>query len=355
MVGRADRSNPKLPLLAWSGASFSVAFTGTDASIHLTGLGGIYDVFVDGATAPTSVLDLTSDASELHPIATGLTSGPHTVTVFKRTEGQYSNAAFAGFDLKGTIATLPAAPIHKIEFIGNSITCGYGDLDSAGYATMAAGNGPVWNIETEDHYYSYTAVTARTLGAEHHTVCFSGKGMYRNNDNSTTNVISDYYGLIDPNATTPWDFTKWTPDVVSINLGTNDFYLGPPDSTSYVNATIAFIKKVYTYYPNVTVFIVDGPMLSDYYPSNVAPYNANIPNTAAYVLGTTIRSQTINARYLNAATAALNSQGYAKVFRDKLPASTGLYGYGGDWHPSKAEHAYLATLLSATIKAQMGW
>ena len=328
VVGRADKTDPLHPVLTWSGATFSIAFIGTDVKIHLQGSGAYYDVFVDGATTPT-VLDLSTDASELHPLLTApLASGPHTVTVFKRTEAQYGDATFGGFDIAGTIADLPAAPPHKIEFIGNSITCGYG--------VYGLSNSEHFLLSTEDHYYSYTSVAARSLNAEHHTVCYSGRGIYRNNDNSTTGLLPELFPLLAPGGGT-WDFTQWTPDAVAINLGTNDFAQAPaPDSTGYVNATINFVKQIHTAYPASSVFLVDGPMLSDYYPPGVP-------------------AQSMNARYLNAARTSLISQGLSKVYRVAFPAQTGSVGYGSDWHPNVAQDAIDAALLTTAMKTSMGW
>lgn len=363
LTGRADFTNPKSPMMAWSGSTFSVAFNGTAVNIHLVAPGSIFNVFVDGDTIPTSVLDLSNSADTISIVAQNLTNGPHRVSVFKRTEAQYGEVVFSGFDIlgDGTLNDLPAIPTHKIEYIGNSITCGYGDLDSL--------NTNHFNIETEDHYWSYTAVSARRLGAEHHTVCFSGRGMYRNNDNALTGTLPELYPLVSPQSTVQYNTANWTPDLVAINLGTNDFYLGIPDSASYVNATVAFVKSLHTDYPLAAIYLIDGPMLSDYYPNATSDTVARFANNATtgwpsdYFLrkGTagaytyTYRSQTVNQRYLDAARTALIAAGVTKVYRYILPAQSGSLGYGADWHPSKRQHSADANFLVNSIKTNLGW
>ena len=61
---------------------------------------------------------------------------------------------------------------RKIEFIGNSITCGYGNEGTNKFQGF--------EYETENHYYSYAAITARNLKAQHWVVARSGIGAYRN-------------------------------------------------------------------------------------------------------------------------------------------------------------------------------
>ena len=75
-----------------------------------------------------------------------------------------------------------------IEYIGNSITCGYGN---------EGGMGQTFCAETENHYMTYAAITSRNFNARHFAVCRSGIGIYRNwdgpedgNDDCMTNLYS---------------------------------------------------------------------------------------------------------------------------------------------------------------------
>ncbi len=362
-VGRGDFTNPLAPSFSWSGASWSIAFQGSALKVKLSAAGSIFNVFVDGDTIPTMVLDLSTSTDTEHLLIEGLPYGNHTVSVFKRTEAQYGDAIFHGFSVFGApiLHDLPPAPIHKIEFIGNSITCGYGNLDSV--------KEHPFDITTEDHYYTYASVAARAVQAEHHAVCFSGRGIYLNNTGSLDGTLPKLYKQISPNTETLWDFSRWTADVVAINLGTNDFYLGIPDSAGFVNASVTFVKDIRKKYPLAKILMLDGPMLSDYYP-NVDPSDFN-QFTSDAVKGYpvdyyirkingpdttyTYRSQSVCKRYLNAAKDLLIAQGVANVVRYSFPAQSGSNGYGADWHPSKKQHAVMGDMLAKWLRSEMNW
>lgn len=80
----------------------------------------------------------------------------------------------------------------------------------------------------KNNYLDYAARTARMLNAEYHCQAISGVGIYKSwwqypaGDNAS--MYEDYYFL--ETATTNWDFSKWTPQVVVINLGENDKNVG---------------------------------------------------------------------------------------------------------------------------------
>ena len=358
-VGRADISIPTRPILAWSGSQVQVAFIGTDVKIHLAANGSIFNVFVDGDTLPTSVLDLSQSSDTVHTIATGLTLGQHVVSVYKRTEAQYGDMTFSGFEILGNdaLSDLPAAPAHKIEVIGNSITCGYGDLDTNKMNHF--------DITTEDHYFTYAAVTSRALNAELHAECYSGRGIYRSNMGDLTGNLPELFPLMSPLGDLPWNFAQWTPEVVLVNLGTNDFYQSIPDSNLFVSAAIAFIDTIHAKYPAATILMLDGPMLSDYFPTItsadlVYPYPATGTSpyyTRKVTAGDTTfvcKSQTVCKRFLNGAQAALVAHGVNAV-RMSFPAQTGALGYGADWHPSMRQHAAMAKQLTTQLQTTMGW
>ncbi|MFA6837195.1 MAG: SGNH/GDSL hydrolase family protein [Fibrobacteraceae bacterium] len=243
ITGRVDYSVENQASVAWSGSAFTIAFTGTEVKIKLSAPGSVFNVYID---SDTTVLDLSQSNEEEHLLADNLSFGPHVVTVYKRTEAQYGSAIFKGFSILGTpsASILPALPTKRIEFIGNSITCGYGNLDSIKEHTF--------DILTEDHSFTYAAMAAKNLGAEEHTVCFSGRGMYRNNTGDTDGTLPELFLLQEPYGS-DWNFQTWMPDLVSINLGTNDFYLGIPDSAAFVNASVTFVKKIRTFYPSASI------------------------------------------------------------------------------------------------------
>jgi hypothetical protein len=66
-------------------------------------------------------------------------------------------------------------------------------------------------------------VLARSLDAELSTVAWSGKGVYNNYNGNRVEPMPKLYDRAVPNdKNSPWDFS-WQPDLIIINLGTNDY------------------------------------------------------------------------------------------------------------------------------------
>jgi hypothetical protein len=98
----------------------------------------------------------------------------------------------------------------------------------------------------------------------------SGIGAYRN-WNSDGPTMPQVYEKVDfqENHPNKWDFSQYTPAIVSIALGTNDFSHGdgikkrlPFDSTEFVNKYIGFVKLVKSKYPNAQIALLSSPMLN---------------------------------------------------------------------------------------------
>jgi lysophospholipase L1-like esterase len=126
-----------------------------------------------------------------------------------------------------------------------------------------------------------------------------------------------------------WDAPRYVPDVITINLGTNDFAQGDP-GPSFVTTYVKFVKKLRGYYPNALVLCGIGPMLSG--------------------------SDLVQARsYVQAVVRTMNADGDAKVatvdFAEQVP-SDGL-GCGG--HPNVKTHRVMADALTARIKELARW
>ena len=124
---------------------------------------------------------------------------------------------FYHFMLYGANKILPPPPIqkHKMEFFGNSITCGYADEDTTG---KDRGTSPY-----ENGYLSYAALTARHFDAEFYSTSKSGIGITVSWFPLTMPEMYDRLDATDPYS--KWDFSKYTPDVVVINLFQNDSWI----------------------------------------------------------------------------------------------------------------------------------
>jgi lysophospholipase L1-like esterase len=319
-VGRFDTTDPMGPSSEWSGSDVLTHFTGTGIAVALHGSANQFAVSIDRATPTVFKFDGTTTMSTL---ASGLAPGAHDLELSRRTEASFYPVEFGGFTVTGgAIVPTPFPYTRRIEMVGDSITCGYGD----------EGVGPScpFSADTEDEYLAYGALTARALDAAHVSISWSGKGMYRNYDGSTTATMPLLYDLTQPTDTTArWDSTKYVPDVVVINLGTNDFATGDPGQ-AYVAAYTAFVTKLRGYYPKAFIVCALGPMLAD-------------PNLA------TARG------YIQSVVATRTTSGDSRISFVEFTPQDGSLGYGCDYHPTLATHQQMATKLVAAIKTLTGW
>jgi lysophospholipase L1-like esterase len=323
-VGRVERSSVEGPRFAWSGTGVLARFEGSDSIGVRLGGGQQYTVVLDGAVQAKLV-----PSSGTTPIAQGLGSGAHTVEIYRRTEANQGESQFLGFELSsgGRWLAPPPPAERRLELIGDSISCGYGNEG----ADMNCRFSP----DTENHYLSYGAIAARTLGAELVTIAWSGKGVvcnYGDGPDSCVDPLSSYYERILPERSdSQWDFSAPPPHAVVINLGTNDFSTSQdPTQAEFEAAYTNLLRRVRSKYRDAVILCTNGPMLNGEELSRVRTYIGN-------------------------AVQSLNRSGDTKVGVFELKPQEGADGYGCDWHPSRATHQKLAAQLSDALKASLGW
>ncbi len=144
------------------------------------------------------------------------------IKVVKLSEAQYSSMGVGEITLYGKNKIKPTKEKElKIEFIGDSITCGYG-IDEMNE------NAP-FSTATENFTKTYAYLTAEQLNADYSAVCFSGYGVYSGytsngilNAEDTVPLYYDKSSFLYGGRETQWDFSEFQSDIVVINLGTND-------------------------------------------------------------------------------------------------------------------------------------
>lgn len=258
-VGRFDFSNPKKVVFDWAGVFITARFEGTSCSVRLSDSTDEYAVIIDNR-APRL---LRIDSSTIYKVASGLSDSiPHTIMIQKRTEPVVGKGEFMGFAVDRGRKLLPPdkRPDHRVEFIGNSITSGFGDEGETPNCHFSA--------QTENACMSYAAITARALNADYFLISYSGRGVVRNYGDSNRVSRDPMPALYDRtcffDSTLKWNFDRWVPQAVVINLGTNDFSTQPyPDSTVFKEAYSLLIDRVRLLYPGVTIFCVCGPMIGE--------------------------------------------------------------------------------------------
>jgi len=334
--GRVDFTSAKAPSFEFPGVTIRAKFTGTslsakiqDFAVHGATTTNYFYKIVDGGT-PEKFEALSG--SNTYTIATGLTSGSHTVEIIKLTEAAVGKAAFQGFILDAGASLQPFTnePTCEIEFIGNSITCGYGNEVSI----PDTGNpGTGFHSLNENNYKAWGYVAARSLGMRYRAVCYSGRGLYRNNSGTTSGTLPDIYDGIYPDKTSSvtWDHAAHHPNYIVIDLGTNDFYpdpASPVNQATFESTYVSFVKRLKGYHPDATIILAVGVMMSDYYPVGAQQW-------------TRIRT------YVKNAVNTLGSDGVSGVYYFEMDPQT--QPYGEDYHPTIATHARMASSLTTFI------
>ena len=194
---------------------------------------------------------------------TAARAGRHTVWLYKATEAH--TGAVAIQQITGqAVRALPNPKLPLIEFIGNSITCGA----AADPSEVPCGTGAYH--DQHNAYQAYGPRVARALHTNFVLSSVSGIGVYRN-WNSDGPAMPQVYENTDFQAksTQHWNFAAYSPQVVSIALGTNDLSAGdgktprlPFDSTRYVSSYVQFIKLVKSKYPQARIALLSSPMAS---------------------------------------------------------------------------------------------
>jgi lysophospholipase L1-like esterase len=311
---------------AWSGCFVTAKFTGTAISARLKDDGfNLLQVVVDGEVK--RVLRLDSKKGETsYLLAEGLAEGTHEVAIHKRAEAKVGDILFYAFEPRtgdGPGKLLPGTPPpeRRIELLGDSITTGYGNEGpgaACGYV----------NSE-QNEYLTYGAIAARNLNADHSTIAWSGKTQYE---------MRQYFDKSLPqNPNGPkWDFAQWQPQVLVLNVGTNDFANVDPGESRFVRQYLELVRDVRAAYPKTFLIVALGPMLSDAYPEGR-------------------QNLTKARRYFKVIVEKLKTQGETNYAFLEFPEQNHADGLGCGFHPSLKTHKLMADRLTALIKDHTSW
>jgi lysophospholipase L1-like esterase len=296
---------------SWSATRFSLRFTGRSVRAQLEqltwpesaegpGQPARFLVELDGAVSDVYAEPKTKQAVfERRELEAG---DDHHLTVLRQSEALIGETRLQGFELERGAGVLGwDRPFkHRIEFIGDSVTTGFGDEghDPCKFSSQNSTIGAA---------YPFTA--AHALDADFTVVGWSGHGVTRNWGDRAEPVVPE----------------QWTPgpvpDVVLIALGANDFWNGDPGEEKFVAAYRAFVERVRAAYPVAPIYAVLTPTGSDERREAMRKYLGEIPNT----------------RYLELSKA--------------LPED----GRGCVGHPSAKTHQRAASEVVQRLRADLGW
>ncbi len=240
-VGRSIENSDGSLSFDWSGSLFEFNTSGGSCSIKAkhSGTGrNYYNVFINGELNQVISTSL-QDSTIL--ICNNLPNGEYHVRVQKRTEGEQGTTTLYGIESTRKLMAAPKAQSRFIEFIGDSHTCGYG--------TDGLSVKEPFTPETENCNTAWGCILARYFNADYALIAHSGQGIVRNygdkKEVSDFTMKDRYTQTLDMGFDTKYDFKAYTPDIVVIKLGTNDFSCEiSPSQENYNNAYSILIEKI---------------------------------------------------------------------------------------------------------------
>lgn len=324
-VGRISFADPQAPTFTYPGVQIHTVFDGTSARMVTKLNSGYFMVELDNQE-PYKIHS--SEEDSVVVIAEGLKDREHRLTLTYINEGMFLRPVFYGLMLdkgKGLVRR-PELPQRKIEFIGNSITCGYG--------IEGDGTEKKFLYETENQYYTYAALTARELQAQCLVVARSGIGIYRNCNGrrrgDAKNMQALYPYTLFGTEGELWDFKRYTPDLVCVNLGTNDTTLPGYEVTLLTSAYKRFLKTLRQKYPKATIVLLTGPIVK--------------------------RKRLTDIRQAQQeAIRDAKARGDHKIYTFEFTPDDGSLGYGTHRHPSLERNKVMAEELTAYLRKLMNW
>lgn len=285
-----------------------------------------YAIYVDDELVVDEMLD--KGIKEV-PVLDLDNAGEHVIRFVKLSESSDSSLGIQYIicDEEAVVAPTDEKEL-KIEFVGDSITCGYG-VDGVLGDTYSTGN--------EDATKAYAYLTARRLEADYSLVALSGHGIISGYTSDGTKqekqAMPLYYekagssygtaGGLSP-AEVDWDFS-FVPDVVVINLGTNDNSYTGSDAArkeEYVQGYVDFLKLVRERNPEAEIVCTLGVM-----------------------------GQELCPQIEEAIESFTTETGDTKVHFVKLDVQAYANGWAVDYHPTAASHEHAAEQMTEAIEA----
>ncbi|MDO4462133.1 MAG: GDSL-type esterase/lipase family protein [Bacteroidia bacterium] len=296
----------------YPGSSIYTQFTGNKIEIQMRPGSGSFMVTIDDNTPKRIEFDENTSSITIDSI---VGEEPHKLSIMLATEGYEHNPTFYGLNVDGELSTY-TLPETKLLFIGNSITCGYGVEDSIP-------SNP-FNYLTENHYHSYAAITARTIGAQWHSISRSGIGIYRNygdvREGSQICMRQQFHRTLFDNESFKWDHSTYQPDVIMLNLGTNDTSLDNYDKELLQSGYDEFVDTLRQLFPTSKIVLLTGSMLNG---QALVDVKDCLDNTCK----------------------RCNDNGDNDVYRFDMTPQNGNLGFGADYHPSMKQQQKMADEL----------
>ncbi len=280
-------------------------------------------VYVDGVRNPERLV-IDKAGSVNVTVAEDLEAGDHTISIYRASENYQGKMYVRGVILPEG-ATALAAPANKdkyIEVIGDSITSGWGIVPYSGSETATS--------LREDGTKTYAFLTKEALDTDISVISQSGIGIACHANGNTDDTMDMVYPVVNYSHGYKDTYNHARqPDIVIINIGTNDNYAlthGTMTTTEVKEKFKNFLYYVREKNPAANIIWVYGMMLSAQSEMNTVIQNAieEVGGEACkfYSIGMT-GNQSAHAGHPDAAAHVAASEALVNFINEKnLLAST---------------------------------
>ena len=318
-TGRIQKNDAKGSVsFDWSATTVKVKFNGKSLTLKCSDTHRDYfNIWIDKAPSAQKDDVFIVESDTLLTLFKGK-KGVHEITLQKRTEAEQGCLTAYEFTTDGTFLQADGAKSRLIEFVGDSYTCGYG--------TEAPSATSPFLPEEENPALTYADILGRYFDADAVHISHSGRGIVRNygDFNQHENMVKLYAQTFDQYAEEAWT-PSYTPDIVVIYLGTNDFSTGKqPTLSSWCENYIALLKQIRAFHGDVPILCV--------------------ASKADPMMGTWVK-------------AAVEKSGLENVHATQIDASAhnNTSDLGASWHPNYNGHRKVASIMAPYISTITSW
>lgn len=316
-MGRIVKNADGSAKFAYPGVSFFVNFEGTTLSLTASSSGGQNYIEVITDDGQPTLFKLSAKEEQIN-LVNKATSKNHRVEIIHRSETWHGTVLFKQFTSDGKFKPSPILPSRKIMVLGDSVTCGEAIDRVAG----AKKDTSWWNARL-----SYGMLTAKELNAQVNLVCMGGRGLIRSwNGKTDEHNLPNFYNfaLATDNDPITWNHSDYDPDLIISAIGTNDFSSDIPDRETYVNTYTAFLLTLLSNHKRAQIVLIEGSILEG------------------------DKKAALREFITEAAKRAADK-------RVHIAKSTHYPGDKTDGHPTREQHAKMASELVPVIQSIMHW
>ncbi|MBR5377038.1 MAG: GDSL family lipase [Lachnospiraceae bacterium] len=325
--------------LGLSGTGIGFTFTGTkvEIDVHPDEAPASEDegerllLYADGEVKQDVILS----GRRAQTIKAGLADGTHTIRLIKASECQHGTAKIDVIRTDSKKISPEKKGDHTIEFIGDSITCGY--------AVESVDTDDGFALSQENVTKTYAFRTAEHFNADASFVAYSGYGVisgYTSNPSKRDDgrQMKDFYertghcsAKMDGKSIDriKWEFRE-DPELIVINLGTNDSFYFEDDAKKrdeFVEGYVNLLKLVHEKNPSSYILVADG-----FYGKDIH----ELTKRAAKEYAKETKDERISSYLLR-------------------PVDKKKDGEAGDGHPTQVSHDKAVPGLVFKIVQVMGW